>query len=74
MLKSHFFTEARDDTLTNLGTILGPRTSIMLSPSVAEKILQGVIPLADKEKVEKLTLDHTATRLFHIINQVLPQF
>ena len=40
-----------------LGTILGPRASIMGSPSIVEKMLWGVIPPADKEKVEKLTLD-----------------
>ncbi|GFS40236.1 hypothetical protein Acr_00g0067310 [Actinidia rufa] len=67
VLKSHFFTEARDGTSTNLGTILGLGASIILSPSVAKKILRGVIPPADKEKVEKLTLDQTATKLFHII-------
>ena len=54
----------------NLGTVLGPTASILGSPSVAEKLLRGVIPPADKEKVEKLTLDQTATRLFHVIGQV----
>ena len=42
----------------------------MGSPFIAEKILQGVIPPADKEKLEKLTLDQTATRFFHVIGQV----
>ncbi|GFS41690.1 hypothetical protein Acr_00g0075820 [Actinidia rufa] len=55
----------------NLGTVLGPTTSILGSPSVAEKLLRGVIPPADKEKVEKLTLDQTATKLFHVIGQAL---
>ncbi|GFZ19054.1 hypothetical protein Acr_27g0007930 [Actinidia rufa] len=40
-------------------------------PSVAEKLLRGVIPPANKEKVEKLTLDQTATKLFHVIGQAL---
>ncbi|GFY88794.1 hypothetical protein Acr_06g0007340 [Actinidia rufa] len=55
----------------NLGTILGPTASMLGSPSVAEKLLRGVIPPADKEKVEKLTLDQTATKLFHVIGQAL---
>ncbi|GFZ04454.1 hypothetical protein Acr_17g0000260 [Actinidia rufa] len=55
----------------NLGTVLGPTASILGSPSVAEKLLRGVIPPADKEKVEKLTLDQTATKLFHVIGQAL---
>ncbi|GFY84217.1 hypothetical protein Acr_03g0009910 [Actinidia rufa] len=56
---------------TNPGTGLGPTASILGSPSVAEKLLRGVIPAADKEKVEKLTLDQTATKLFHVIGQAL---
>ncbi|GFZ13018.1 hypothetical protein Acr_23g0014030 [Actinidia rufa] len=55
----------------NLGTVLGPTASMLGSPSVAEKLLQGVIPPADKEKVEKLTLDQTAAKLFHVIGQAL---
>ena len=47
----------REGTSASLGTVLGPSTSILSSPSVAEKILRGVIPPADKEKVEQLTLD-----------------
>ncbi|GFY95104.1 hypothetical protein Acr_10g0004890 [Actinidia rufa] len=55
----------------NLGTVLGPTASMLGSPSVAEKLLRGVIPPADKEKVEQLTLDQTATKLFHVIGQAL---
>ncbi|GFZ09933.1 hypothetical protein Acr_21g0005320 [Actinidia rufa] len=55
----------------NLGTVLGPTSSMLGSPSVAEKLLRGVIPPVDKEKVEKLTLDQTATKLFHVIGQAL---
>ncbi|GFY93717.1 hypothetical protein Acr_09g0001630 [Actinidia rufa] len=55
----------------NLGTVLGPTASMLGSPSVAEKLLRGVIPPTDKEKVEKLTLDQTATKLFHVIGQAL---
>ncbi|GFY85493.1 hypothetical protein Acr_04g0002310 [Actinidia rufa] len=54
----------------NLGTVLGPTAFMLGSPSVAEKLLRGVIPPADKEKVEKLTLDQTAMKLFHVIGQV----
>ena len=59
-----------EGTSANLGTVLGPTASILGSPSVAEKLLRGVIPPADKEKVDKLTLDQTATKLFHVIGQV----
>ena len=62
-----------DGTSASLGTILWPRASIMSSPSVAEKILREVIPPIDKKKVEQLTLDQTSTRLFHVIDQVLPR-
>ncbi|GFZ10805.1 hypothetical protein Acr_22g0002030 [Actinidia rufa] len=55
----------------NLGTVPGPTTFMLGSPSVAKKLLRGVIPPADKEKVEKLTLDQTATKLFHVIGQAL---
>ncbi|GFS29095.1 hypothetical protein Acr_00g0005340 [Actinidia rufa] len=60
-----------EGTSANLGTVLGPTASILGSPSVVEKLLRGVIPPADKEKVEKLTLDQTATKLFHVIGQAL---
>ncbi|GFS45974.1 hypothetical protein Acr_00g0099280 [Actinidia rufa] len=53
----------------NIGTVLGPTASMLGIPSVAEKLLRGVIPPADKEKVEKLTLDQTAMKLFHVIGQ-----
>ncbi|GFY94786.1 hypothetical protein Acr_10g0001710 [Actinidia rufa] len=59
-----------EGSLANLGTVLGPAASMLGSPSVAEKLLRGVIPPADKEKVEKLTLDQTAIKLFHVIGQV----
>ena len=64
----------REGNSPSLGTVLGPGASIMGNPSIAEKILWGVIPPIDKEKVEKLSLDQMATRLFHVIGQVLPQF
>ncbi|GFZ06468.1 hypothetical protein Acr_18g0006380 [Actinidia rufa] len=60
-----------EGTSANLGTVLGPTASILGSPSVAERLLRGVILPADKEKVEKLTLDQTATKLFHVIGQAL---
>ena len=59
-----------EGTSANLGTVLGPTASILGSLSMAEKLLRGVIPPADKEKVEKLTLDQTATKFFHVIGQV----
>ncbi|GFZ13608.1 hypothetical protein Acr_23g0019930 [Actinidia rufa] len=56
-----------EGTSAHLGAIPGPTPSILGSPSVAERLLRGVIPPADKEKVDKLTLDQTATKLFHVI-------
>ena len=63
----------KEGTSASLGTVLGTRASILSSPFVVEKIFLGVIPPVDKEKVEQLTLDQTATRLFHVIGQVLPR-
>ncbi|GFZ19771.1 hypothetical protein Acr_28g0004760 [Actinidia rufa] len=40
-------------------------------PSVPEKILSGVVPLANKEKVEQLTLDQNVTRFYHAISQAV---
>ncbi|GFZ01919.1 hypothetical protein Acr_15g0005280 [Actinidia rufa] len=40
-----------EGTSANLGTVLGPTASILGSPSIAEKLLRGVIPPTDKEKV-----------------------
>ncbi|GFY87962.1 hypothetical protein Acr_05g0016010 [Actinidia rufa] len=60
-----------EGTSAHLSTVPGPTPSILGIPSVAERLLRGVIPLADKEKVEKLTLDQTATKLFHVIGQAL---
>ncbi|GFS41610.1 hypothetical protein Acr_00g0075340 [Actinidia rufa] len=50
---------------------LGPRASFLASPFVAEKILSGVIPLADQEKVKQLTFDQTTMRFFHTLGQAL---
>ncbi|GFZ14944.1 hypothetical protein Acr_24g0011340 [Actinidia rufa] len=58
-----------EGTSAHLGAVPGPVPSILGSPSVAERLLRGVIPPADKEKVDKLTLDQTATKLFHVIGQ-----
>ncbi|GFZ14443.1 hypothetical protein Acr_24g0006330 [Actinidia rufa] len=62
-----------EGTSAHLGAISGPgpTPSILGSPSVAERLLRGVIPQTDKEKVDKLTLDQTATKLFHVIGQAL---
>ncbi|GFY93881.1 hypothetical protein Acr_09g0003270 [Actinidia rufa] len=56
-----------EETSAHLGAVPGPTPSILGSPSFAERLLRGVIPPADKEKVDKLTLDQTATKLFHVI-------
>ncbi|GFZ03473.1 hypothetical protein Acr_16g0000970 [Actinidia rufa] len=60
-----------EGTSAHLGAVPGSAPSILGSPSVAERLLRGVIPPADKEKVDKLTLDQTATKLFHVIGQAL---
>ncbi|GFS31359.1 hypothetical protein Acr_00g0016890 [Actinidia rufa] len=51
------------------GLIVSPKAR--RSPSVVEKLLRGMIPPTDKEKMDKLTLDQTATKLFHVIGQAL---
>ena len=61
---------SKEGTLGNSSTTLGPIISMLGSPSVAKKILGGVIPPVDKEKVDKLTLDQVITKFFHIIGQV----
>ncbi|GFS36637.1 hypothetical protein Acr_00g0047120 [Actinidia rufa] len=48
---------------------LDPRASFLSSPSVAEKILSGVIPLADLEKVMRQTFDQTTIIFFHTVGQ-----
>ena len=58
----------------NLGIVLRPGAYIMGNPSMAEKIPWGVIPPTNQKKVEKLTLDQTATKFFHVIGQVSSQF
>ncbi|GFZ16041.1 hypothetical protein Acr_25g0004500 [Actinidia rufa] len=74
--------EKVDDGSKGKGVVIGPEgkkkatsssptASMLGSPSVAEKFLRGVISPADKEKVEKLTLDQTATKFFHVIGQAL---
>ena len=55
----------------SLGIVLGLRASILRSPFVAEKILRGVIPPSDQEKVGQLSLDKTANKFFHALGQVL---
>ena len=57
----------REGTSINSDAALGPTTSMLGSPSVAKKILERVIPPADKEKVNKLPLDQVVTNFFHII-------
>ena len=57
-----------EGTLTKTGDVLGP------GASMAEKILVGVILPADKEKVDKLSLDQVVTKFFHIVGQVFFHF
>ncbi|GFY95620.1 hypothetical protein Acr_10g0010050 [Actinidia rufa] len=59
----------REDTLANHGPTLGPKASMLGNPSMAEKILSGVILPADKKNVDKLSLDQVVTKAFHIVGQ-----
>ena len=52
----------------------GPTTFVLGSPLVVEKILAGVILHAEKEKVDKLSLDQVVTKFVHIISQVFIHF
>ncbi|XP_057465377.1 uncharacterized protein LOC130755081 [Actinidia eriantha] len=52
-----------------VGEALGPQASVMASAATAEKILAGVILLADKEKVERLTFDQVVTKFLHAVGQ-----
>ncbi|GFZ08136.1 hypothetical protein Acr_19g0010730 [Actinidia rufa] len=54
-----------------LGEALGPQASMMASAAIAEKILAGVILLADKEKVDRLTFDQVVTKFLHVLGQGL---
>ena len=47
----------REGTLTKTSDVLRHRASILRSPSMVEKILEGMIPPTDREKVDKLSLD-----------------
>ena len=49
----------------NPGDILGPNTSMLENPTVAKKLLEGVIPPFDQEEVSKLDLDRAISRLFN---------
>ena len=53
----------KEGTLASPGDALGSRASLMASSSVAEKILARVIFPADKERVEKSSLDQVAKTL-----------
>ena len=64
----------RDGTLASLGTVLGPRASMLGSLYVSEKLLEGVIPPSDMEKVDKLNLDQAVTKFFHIVGRVSIRF
>ena len=65
---------AGEGTSTKPGGMLGPRASVMASAVMAEKILAGVILPADREKVDKLSLDEVVTKLLHVLIQVFVLF
>ncbi|GFY80842.1 hypothetical protein Acr_01g0006510 [Actinidia rufa] len=54
-----------------VGEVLGKGTSVYASPFVEEKLLSGVILPANREKVDKLSLDQVVTKFFHVLSQIL---
>ena len=55
--KKASITTTREGTSVNPITALGPRVTMPRSSTMAEKLLEAVIPPFDKEEVEKLELD-----------------
>ncbi|GFZ15805.1 hypothetical protein Acr_25g0002140 [Actinidia rufa] len=58
-------------TFANSGDVLGLNASMLENPTVAKKVLGGVIPPFNKEKVQKLDLDRAISRLFYGVGQVI---
>ncbi|GFS37381.1 hypothetical protein Acr_00g0051650 [Actinidia rufa] len=59
-----------EGTSANLRVDLGPNTSVLEYPGVAEKLVQGLTLLADQEALEKLDLDRAITRLLYSIGRL----
>ena len=59
-----------EGTSANHGALLGPVASMLGSLSMAKKILEGVTPPANKEKLDKLSLDQVVKKFFNIFGQV----
>ena len=60
-----------EGTLANPSDVLGLNTSMLENSTVAEKLLEGVIPPFDREEVGKLDLDQALSRLFYGVGQVI---
>ena len=60
----------REGTSANLVLSWGSKASMLENPAMVEELLEGVIPPADKEEVEKLNLDWAISKFFHIVGQV----
>ncbi|GFZ09274.1 hypothetical protein Acr_20g0010820 [Actinidia rufa] len=58
-------------TSAYLGAVLGLNASILKNPTVAKKLLEGMIPPLDKEEMSRLDLDLAISRLFHGVGQEL---
>ncbi|GFS42452.1 hypothetical protein Acr_00g0079940 [Actinidia rufa] len=56
-------------TSSLLGDNLGPGASMMSNAAMARKVLNGVIPPADKEKVEQFSSEDLVTKSFHALGQ-----
>ncbi|GFZ20830.1 hypothetical protein Acr_28g0015350 [Actinidia rufa] len=58
---------------TYCSVVLGFKASMLENPDVEEKLLEGMIPPADKEVVGKLDLDWAISKFFHIVDQVVDE-
>ncbi|PSS04733.1 Na(+)/H(+) antiporter NhaB like [Actinidia chinensis var. chinensis] len=58
------FAALGEGTSVNLGIILGLESSAIDNPTMAKKLLQGVVLPADKEMVDKLEIDMAITWFF----------
>ena len=61
-----------EGTSTNPKAFLGALASMLENPTVVEKLLERVIPLVDKEEVEKMDLDWAISWLFCVVGEVTP--
>ena len=61
----------REGTSANPGVDWGPNASFLENPKVMEKLLQGLVLLADQEELDKMDLDRAITKFFRVVGQVI---